>query len=81
LKAEGPITALVMDELNVEGILGTSLGNIFYINIQEQVLIKLVSRVSPLMDNIKVVRYDPTNQAIFLSTCGKKSGEVKIYTS
>lgn len=33
------------------------------------------------MDNIKVVRYDPTNQAIFLSTCGKNSGEVKIYTS
>jgi hypothetical protein len=50
-----------MDELNVEGILGTSLGNIFYINIQEKMLIKLVSRVSPLMDNIKVVRYDPTN--------------------
>lgn len=35
LKAESPITSLVMDELNVEGILGTSLGNIFYINIQE----------------------------------------------
>jgi hypothetical protein len=35
LKAESPITSLVMDDLNVEGILGTSLGNIFYINIQE----------------------------------------------
>lgn len=35
LKAESPITSLVMDELNVEGILGTSLGNIFYINLQE----------------------------------------------
>lgn len=33
LKAEGPITSLVMDELNIEGILGTSLGNIFYINL------------------------------------------------
>jgi len=44
-------------------------------------LIKLVSRVSPIMDSIKVVRYDPTNQQVFLTTCGEKSGEVKLYTS
>jgi hypothetical protein len=61
LKAESSITSLVMDDLNVEGILGTSLGNIYYLNLQEQVLIKLVSRVCPIMDSIKVVRYDPTN--------------------
>ena len=61
LKAERSITSLVMDDLNVEGILGTSLGNIYYLNLQEQVLIKLVSRVCQIMDSIKVVRYDPTN--------------------
>ena len=31
-KLKAPITALVMDELNVEGILGTAEGNIHYVN-------------------------------------------------
>lgn len=35
LKAESSIISLVMDDLNLEGILGTSLGNIYYLNLQE----------------------------------------------
>jgi len=33
---ESAITALVMDDMNVEGILGTSLGNIHYVNLAEK---------------------------------------------
>jgi hypothetical protein len=36
MKAESAITSLVMDDLNVEGILGTSMGNIFYLNLEAQ---------------------------------------------
>jgi hypothetical protein len=32
-KAESAITAVYMDDQNVEGIIGTSSGNIFYINL------------------------------------------------
>jgi hypothetical protein len=32
-KAESAITAAYMDDHNVEGIIGTSSGNIFYINL------------------------------------------------
>jgi hypothetical protein len=35
MKAESAVMSLVMDELNVEGILGTSQGNIFYINLDQ----------------------------------------------
>jgi hypothetical protein len=35
IKAESAITSLVMDDLNNEGILGTSLGNIYYLNLSE----------------------------------------------
>jgi hypothetical protein len=32
-KAESAITAAYMDDQNIEGIIGTSSGNIFYINL------------------------------------------------
>jgi len=81
MKAESAITSLVMDDLNVEGILGTSMGNIFYLNLEAQQLIRLVSRAAPGLDNIGIVKFDPTNQAVFLSSSGKESGEVKLFTT
>lgn len=46
LKAEGAVASLSMDELNVEGLVGTSTGAIYYVNINEKVIIKLVSKAS-----------------------------------
>lgn len=34
MRAESAVMSLVTDELNVEGILGTSFGNIFYLNLE-----------------------------------------------
>lgn len=85
MRAESAITSLVMDDMNMEGILGTSLGNIYYVNLaaneEERQLIRLVSRASPGLENISMVRFDNTNQAVFLSTSGSESGEVKLFTT
>jgi hypothetical protein len=61
MKAESAITSLVMDDLNVEGILGTSMGNIYYLNLEAQQLIRLVSRGAPGLDEIGIVKFDPAN--------------------
>lgn len=83
--AEAGITALMMDDMNMEGILGTTLGNIYYVNLannpEERQLIRLVSRAAPGLDTISMVRFDNTNQAVFLSTSGQYSGEVKLFTT
>lgn len=76
-----PITALVMDELNVEGIIGTAEGNVHYVNFQEKMMVKLVSRVSSVMEPIDVVSFDSQNQQVFLTNCGLTNGDVKLYTS
>lgn len=81
MKAESAITSLIMDDLNVEGILGTSMGNIFYLNLEAQQLIRLVSRAAPGLDEIGIVKFDPANQAVFLSSSGRESGEVKLFTT
>jgi hypothetical protein len=36
LQADGAITSLVMDDLNVEGVCGTASGNLYYLNIAEE---------------------------------------------
>lgn len=61
VKIKAPITALVMDELNMEGILGTAEGNIHYVNFMDKMMVKLVSRVAPVMDPINVIKYDSSN--------------------
>lgn len=75
----------MMDDMNMEGILGTTLGNIYYVNLannpEERQLIRLVSRAAPGLDTISMVRFDNTNQAVFLSTSGQYSGEVKLFTT
>lgn len=44
-------------------------------------MIRLVTRASENLDHISLVRFDNANQAVFLSTSGKDSGEVKLYTT
>ena len=72
---------MVMDELNMEGIIGTAEGNIHYINFMDKVMVKLVSRVAPVMEPINCIKYDSTNPQVFLTTCGQTNGDVKLYTS
>lgn len=82
-QAEGAITAIQMDSNNHEGIFGTSLGNIYYIDLKEpnQMPIKLVTRVSPSLDVIRNLSFDLNNPEIFFCGCGPHSENVKMFTS
>jgi hypothetical protein len=52
LQADGAVTCIQMDNLNNEGILGTSKGNLYYLNLSERALIRIVSRAAPTPEKI-----------------------------
>jgi len=81
LQADGAVTCIQMDNLNNEGILGTSKGNLYYLNLSERALIRIVSRATPTPEKIKSVEYDTSNQNVFYSTSGEANGDIKLYTS
>ena len=70
-----------MDEKNDEGIIGTTKGYICYIQFSEKVLIPLVSKVDSGMETIRHVDYDSFNPKVFLTSCGDRTGKVRLYSS
>ncbi len=64
----------------MEGMIGTSLGNIHYLSFNDQILIKLVSRACATVEPISKIKFDQT-QKVFLSTSGNSNGDVKLFTS
>ena len=54
IKTDDPITATQMDVQNNEGVIGASDGSIKYIQFNDETnsVVKLVSKVSPYMDQI-----------------------------
>lgn len=81
LQTDGAVTCIQMDNLNNEGILGTSKGNLYYLNLSERALIRIVSRATPTPERISSVEFDTFNQNLFYSSSGEVNGDVKLYTS
>jgi hypothetical protein len=52
IQADGAVTCVQMDNLNNEGILGTSKGNLYYLNLSERALIRIVSRAAATPEKI-----------------------------
>jgi len=77
----GTVTSMQYNEKRNEGVCGTAAGNIFYFSFEDNEKVKLVSRVTPSPEHISQVSFDTYNPAVFLSTCGKQSGDVKLYSS
>ena len=46
-EADGAIISLALDEMCQEAILGTSQGSIFYCNFKQDMMVRLISRVTP----------------------------------
>ena len=44
-------------------------------------MVKLVNKVSPFMDPLTILKYDLANPNVFLSSCGKDIGDMKLMTS
>jgi WD40 repeat protein len=65
-----------MDEMNNEGIVGSSNGCFSYINFNEKMVIKLVTKASKYQDKIKISKFDSSN--MFLTSSHK---QVKIWAT
>lgn len=83
LKAQdgAAITALAMDDLNNEGLAGTSSGSLYYLNFAEKLMIKLVSKAYPLQRAITSVAFIESNPHLFLTSCASEDSTVKLWTS
>lgn len=86
LRAEGAVVALALDDLNNEGIVGTSLGVLYYINFAEKLIIRIVSKAYGVQRAITSVKFCETNPQLVLSNvCNntETSGSAlcKVWTS
>ena len=61
LRADGPIVALAMDDLNNEGIVGTSYGSLYYINFTEKLIIKIVNKVYSVQRPVTSLKFSEAN--------------------
>jgi len=80
-QVDSAIIAVSMDDSNNEGLIGTEAGSIFYVNFNEKIVIKLVSSNNNNQSAIDFCKLDPQNSAITVTNCGKKSDELKIFTT
>ena len=55
---DGCITAMEFEQHLNEGIVGTSQGFIYYVNLNEQQVLKIVSRISPTIDKPLLCQVD-----------------------
>lgn len=80
MKADSGVTALVMDDLNNEGIAGTTNGSLFYLNFQEKLIIRIVTKAYHLDKEISILKVCEKNPSIVLSNCSDTGSTVKIWT-
>ena len=82
---DGPVVSMAMDELNNEGIVGTAYGSMYYINFNDDLKIKMISKAYSVQKPITQIKFDLTNpHLIFSNVCcseGNGSGIVKVWTS
>ncbi len=52
LKADSAVVSLSMDELNNEGIAGTSSGSIYYLNFAEKLILRIVTKAYHLQKEV-----------------------------
>jgi hypothetical protein len=69
LRAEGPVVALAMEELNNEGIVGTSHGALYYLNFSEKLIIRIVSKAYSVHKPVSSIKFNEQNPQIILSNC------------
>jgi len=70
-----------MHDDNIEGLVGTENGSIFYVKFDEEVKIKLVSSNNKHKDQITCLKFDPALTKIFVCGTGSRSEELKMLTN
>ena len=85
LRVDGPVTALVMDDLNNEGLAGTAYGALYYVNFNEKVKIRVVNKAYSVQRAVTTVKFCESNPELILTNCcndgANGSGAVKVWAS
>lgn len=61
LRADGPIVSLAMDDLNNEGLAGTANGGLYYLNFNEKMIIRIVSKAYCVQKPVTSFRFNESN--------------------
>jgi hypothetical protein len=82
------VVSLALDDLNNEGIVGTSLGVLYYLNFAEKLIIRIVSKVYGVPKAISSVKFCETNPQLIISNCSNSENKgvhgsalCKVWTS
>ncbi len=82
---DGHVVSLAMDELNNEGIVGTAYGNMYYINFNDDLKIKMISKAYSVQKPITQIKFDDGNPHLIISNvcCSEGNGSVivKVWTT
>lgn len=81
LKADGAITSISMDQSNIEGMVGSSSGSLYYVNFEEKVIIRVISKASPFQAEISQLSINQQNPSLFLTNSSTDSSLVRLWTS
>jgi hypothetical protein len=78
---ESAIVAASFDAENKEGLIGTESGQVFYVNFEEGICIRLIASTNAEKQAITYCKFDSHNTNLIISGCGKRSEEFKIYST
>jgi len=70
-----------MDELNNEGVAGTSNGSLYYLNFSEKLLIKIVSKAYHLQKEVSMLKVCEKNPNLVLTNSSESGSTVKLWTT
>lgn len=70
-----------MDDLNNEGIAGTSNGSLYYLNFTEKLIIRIVSKGYHLQKEISILKVCEKNPSLTLTNCSETGSTVKLWTT
>jgi len=87
LRADGPVVALAMDDLNDEGIAGTAYGALYYLNFTEKLIIRIVSKAYSVQRPVTSLHFNEANPQLVVTNCCNSEGGangsslVKVWTA
>ncbi len=81
MKTDSAVVALYMDELNQEGIFGTSNGNVYYLNFLDKIMIKLISKASQFQEEVAIAKFNNVNPALFITNSSQPSNTLSLWAT
>ena len=70
-----------MDDLNNEGIAGTSSGSLYYLNFAEKLILRIVSKAYHLQKEVTQIKSYERNPQLVIANCSESGSTFKVWTS